>query len=408
VASSGSGTLPVIGGAAGTLNDIIGCRVTRSFAPRLRVDGRNQAGCGYEGGRTVKPPPLRYSRPGSLAEALATLASLGEHGKVLAGGQSLVPLLSMRLAAPEHLVDINRLAELGYVRVEDGQVRVGALARHAEVLADPAAAAAQPLLAKALRFVAHAAIRNRGTTVGSIVHADPAGEMPAVLAVLDGAVRVAHQGGERLVPASEFFLGPLESAVEPGELATEALFPVLPPSAGTGFAEVSRRRGDYAVCGVAAIVRLDEDGRIIQARAGYLSVGPSPLVLDLTDAAAADQAAAGPAAPARAATADPAAAAARAPGAAVRAAADPATGGAADPAGQASPVGQPGFPAAADLARQRVDPEPDIHATADYRRHLAGVLTQRALLEALGEAQVRGDGAGQGSPGGMAPGRDGP
>ena len=305
----------------------------------------------------MKPAPLRYSRPGSTAEALATLASLGEHGKVLAGGQSLVPLLSMRLAAPENLVDINRLAELSYVRVEDGQVRVGALARHAQVLADPAAAAAQPLLAKALRFVAHAAIRNRGTTVGSIVHADPAGEMPTVLALLDGAVRVAHQGGERLVPASEFFLGPLESAAEPGELATEALFPVLPPYAGTGFAEVSRRRGDYAVCGVAATIQLDEAGRIAQARAGYLSVGPSPLVLDLTEAAAAD--------------------------------------------------GTDGFSAAADLARQQVDPEPDIHATAAYRRHLAGVLTQRALLEALGEAQVRGtarEGAGNGSPGGAAPG----
>ena len=322
----------------------------------------------------MKPPPLRYSRPGSLAEALAILDSLGEDGKVLAGGQSLVPLLSMRLAAPEHLVDINRLAELGYVRVEDGQVRVGALARHAQVLADPAAAAAQPLLAKALRFVAHAAIRNRGTTVGSIVHADPAGEMPAVLAVLDGTVRVARQGGERLVPAGEFFLGPLESAVQPGELATEALFPVLPPAAGTGFAEVSRRHGDYAVCGVAATVRLGTGGQITQARAAYLSVGPSPLVLDLTDAAAAD------------------------------------TASAAD-AGAAHSAGLAGFPAAADLARQQVDPEPDIHATAAYRRHLAGVLTQRALLEALGEAQVRGtarDGAGQGSPGGTAPGRDGP
>ncbi len=297
----------------------------------------------------MKPPPLRYSRPASTDEALATLASLGEDGKVLAGGQSLVPLLSMRLAAPEHLVDINRLAELGYVRVEDGQVRVGALARHAEVLADPAAGAAQPLLAKALRFVAHAAIRNRGTTVGSIVHADPAGEMPAVLAVLGGAVRVARQDGERLVrlvPADEFFLGPLESAVEPGELATEALFPVLPPAAGTGFAEVSRRRGDYAVCGVAATVRLGEDGRIAQARAAYLSVGPSPLVLDLSDAA----------------------------------------------------DGTDGFSAAADLARQQINPEPDIHATAAYRRHLAGVLTQRALQEALAEARERGgaekDGAG--------------
>src|SRR5262249_61407532 len=113
-------------------------------------------------------------------------------------------------------------------------------------------------------------------------------ERPAVLAVLDGAMRVAYQGGERLVPAGEFFLGPLESAVEPGELATEALFPVLPPAAGTGFAEVSRRRGDYAMCGVAATVRLGEDGRVAQARAGYLSVGPSPVVLDLTQAATAD------------------------------------------------------------------------------------------------------------------------
>jgi carbon-monoxide dehydrogenase medium subunit len=215
--------------------------------------------------------------------------------------------------------------------------------------------------------------------------------MPAVLAVLDGAVRVAHQDGERLVPATEFFLGPLESAVEPGELATEALFPVLPPAAGTGFAEVSRRRGDYAVCGVAAIVQLDADGWIVQARTAYLSVGPVPLVLDLTDAAAADQTAAAPRTPA-----------------------GPAIGSAADPAGAADRVsraGLTGFPAAADLVQEQVDPEPDIHATANYRRHLAGVLTQRALLEALGEAQVRGtarEGAGQSRPGGTAPGRDGP
>jgi carbon-monoxide dehydrogenase medium subunit len=290
----------------------------------------------------VKPAPLRYSRPGSTAEALTLLASLGEDGKVLAGGQSLVPLLSMRLAAPEHLVDINRLAELGYVRVEDGQVRVGALARHAQVLADPAAARAQPLLAKALRFVAHAAIRNRGTTVGSIVHADPAGEMPAVLAVLDGAVRVAHQEGEQLVPATQFFLGPLESAVEPGELAVEASFPVLPPRAGTAFAEVSRRHGDYAVCGVAALVHLGEDGRLAQARAAYLSVGPCPVVVDLTEAVA------------------------------------------------GLPAGTTEFPAAGPLAQAQIRPGSDIHATAAYRRHLAGVLTQRALREALGAARERG------------------
>jgi carbon-monoxide dehydrogenase medium subunit len=289
----------------------------------------------------VKPAPLGYSRPESVAGALTALAELGPGAKVLAGGQSLLPLLSMRLASVGHLVDINRLAELSYVRVEDGQVRVGALARHADVLASPAAAGAQPLLAKALRFVAHPAIRNRGTTVGSIVHADPAAEIPAVLALLAGTVRLASSGCERVVPAGEFFLGPLESAVGHGELATEALFPVLPPAVGTGFTEVSRRHGDYAVCGVAAVLRLGADGAVASAHAAYLSVAPCPLVLDLTGAIA---------------------------------------GAGADTAA---------FPAAAEAAREQVEPEPDIHATASYRRQLAAVLTERALLEALAEARKR-------------------
>jgi carbon-monoxide dehydrogenase medium subunit len=286
----------------------------------------------------VKPPAFGYSRPESVAEAVTVLASLGPDGKVLAGGQSLVPLLSMRLAAPAHLVDINRLAELSYVRVVDGQVVVGALARHAQVLRDRAAASAQPLLAKALALVAHPVIRNRGTTVGSIVHADPAAEMTAVLALLGGSVRLVSAGGERVVAARDFFVGPLESDLRYGELATEATFPMLPPATGCGFAEVSRRHGDYAICGVAALVRLDGGGRIDAASAAYLSVGPRPLVLDLTAACA----------------------------------------------------GQPaGFAAAAEQAMAELDPEPDIHATADYRRHLAGVLTRRTLLEALADARER-------------------
>jgi aerobic carbon-monoxide dehydrogenase medium subunit len=288
----------------------------------------------------VKPPPLGYSRPESIAEALTRLAELGPEGKVLAGGQSLVPLLSMRLAAPCHLVDINRLAELSYISVAPGQVRIGALARHAEVLASPAALA-QPLLAKALRQVAHPAIRNRGTTVGSIVHADPAAEMPAVLALLGGTVRLASQAGQRQVSASEFFLGVLESAVQPDELATEVLFPVLAPATGTGFAEVSRRRGDYAICGVAAIVRLTPDAEIAAAHAAYLSVGPRPLVLDLTGAV------------------------------------------------HGSPASATALPAAVAMASDTIDPDGDIHASADYRRHLAGVLTGRALLAAAREAVAR-------------------
>jgi carbon-monoxide dehydrogenase medium subunit len=289
----------------------------------------------------MKPPPFRYSRPGTVAEALTLLAELGEDGKVLAGGQSLIPLLSLRLAAPAHLVDINRLPGLSYVRVDDGQVRVGALARHAHVLASPGAAA-QPLLGKALRFVAHPAVRNRGTTVGSLVHADPAAELPAVLALLGGSVRVASAAGERLVPGADFFLGPLESAVGPDELATEALFPVLPPCFGTAFTEVSRRQGDYALCGVAALAEVGEDGRVRQARASYLSVGPGPVVLDLTEAVA-------------------------------------------------GTVGdEPALAVAASVARAKIEPTGDIHATAGYRKHLVGVLTARALAGAISEA-TRGD-----------------
>lgn len=265
---------------------------------------------------------------------------LDDEAKVLAGGQSLVPLLNMRLAAPEHLVDINRLSALSYVETTNGAVRIGALARHADVLASEQAAAAQPLLRQALRWVAHPAIRNRGTTVGSLVHADPAGEMPAVLALLGGIVRVASTAGERSIPASDFFLGPLESAVQPGELAIEAEFPALRRrSTGTGFAEISRRRGDYAVCGVAALAWLGADGRVGGASAAYLSMGPVPVVLDLSEAVAG-------------------------------AAADAVT-----------------FPGAAGLARDRLHPQPDIHATASYRRHLAGVLTERALLDALAGAR---------------------
>jgi aerobic carbon-monoxide dehydrogenase medium subunit len=282
----------------------------------------------------VKPPPFGYSRPESVDEALSTLAALGPDGKVLAGGQSLLPILSMRLAAPHHLVDINRLTELDYVRIDASTVRVGALARHARVLADTAARVAQPLLAQALRLVAHATIRNRGTTLGSFVHADPSGEMTAVLVLLGGSVRVASKSAQRDVPAHEFFLGPLESAVAPGELALEASFPVLGPRSGTAFVEVSRRQGDYAVCGVGALVELDRDGALSSARTAYLSVSATPLVLDVSEAG-------------------------------------------------------DDFAAAAALAREQVNPEADIHATADYRRHLAGVLTERALREAHAAAWER-------------------
>ncbi|MFB4315760.1 FAD binding domain-containing protein [Actinomadura sp. 21ATH] len=286
----------------------------------------------------MKPPPFEYTAPETAAGALRALG--GGDAKVLAGGQSLIPLLNMRLAAPARIVDVNGLAELDTVEVSADGVRIGALARHARVERDRAAAAAQPLLRQALRHVAHPVIRNRGTVVGSLAHADPAAELPAVLAVLGGTVEAASVRGRRTVPAAEFFTGPLESALRPDELAVSAFFPAVPPLAGTAFAETARRHGDYALAGVAAVVELDDDLRVTSARAGYLSVAATPLVLDLTEAAA-------------------------------------------------SAVRTGDWPAVAAYARERLDPDADLHASAAYRRHLAGVLTERALRAATSEALRR-------------------
>lgn len=286
----------------------------------------------------MKPPAFRYHAPKCLPDALAVLAEVGTEGKVLAGGQSLIPILNMRLAAPGHLVDINALTELAYVRSDSGGVRVGALARHADVEGDEAAYRTVPLLRQGLRLVAHPVIRNRGTTVGSLAHADPSGEMTAVLALLGGTVELARASGTRQVDAADFFVGPLESCIEPGELAVSAYFPRLPPGTGTEFVEAARRHGDYAMCGVAVAVTLDAGLRIVCARAAFLSVSPVPLVLDLTE----------PLAGRTAETAD--------------------------------------WQAAGELAAGLTEPEPDIHAGAEYRRHLVRVLTARALHTAAGRA----------------------
>jgi carbon-monoxide dehydrogenase medium subunit len=294
----------------------------------------------------MKPPSFAYHRPGTVPEALAMLASTGHDGKVLAGGQSLVPLLNMRLAAPAHLVDVNWLAELDEVAVDDRAVRVGAIARHARVEADPAAAEAVPLLRQAIGDIAHATIRNRGTVVGSLVHADPAAELPAALVLLGGSMELASAGdGTRRVAAADFFLGPLESAVRPGELATAAVFPRPPAGTGSAWVELARRAGDYALCGVGALVALDQGLRIGSARAALISVGPAPVPVDLTDA----------------------------------------LGG--------QPHDAADWAAAGRLAAAATEPEDDIHASAAYRRHLAGVLTARAARAAAAHAAKRLGGA---------------
>lgn len=289
----------------------------------------------------MKPSAFDYSAPESVEEALRVLADAGGDAKVLAGGQSLLPILNMRLAAPAMVVDINRLTDLAYVRSEPDAVVVGALARHADVEHDADAHAVLPLLRQALRLVAHPVIRNRGTTVGSLAHADPSGEMTAVLALTGGTVTAASRaGGEREIAAQDFFVGPLESSLEPGELAVAARFPRFPPGTRTAFLEVARRHGDYAMCGVAVAVTVD-DGAVTSARSAYISMSPTPLVLDLGEAVS----------------------------------------------GRSVDAGD--WSAAGRLVREAVDPEADIHATADYRRHLAGVLTERAIAQAVGGASDR-------------------
>jgi carbon-monoxide dehydrogenase medium subunit len=222
----------------------------------------------------MKPPPFAYHRPESREAVDRLLAELGDEAKILAGGQSLIPILNMRLAAPAHLVDINRLpGEAGEPALEGGAVRFGPLVRHAD-----AERGCHPLLEEALSYVGHPAIRSRGTVVGSIAHADPAAELPAALLALDGEVRCRSANGARSIPAREFFLGALENALEPEEWVDEVSVPAH--SAGTGYAveEFARRHGDYAICGVMAVARPPS------VRLVHFGVGPLPLVTELEGA----------------------------------------------------------------------------------------------------------------------------
>lgn len=288
----------------------------------------------------MKPAPFTYLRPTTLEDAVAALAA-DPTAKVLAGGQSLIPLLNMRLAAPSALVDINHLPGLDRVQVSEEGIRIGALARHNDVLAHPGVRRVQPLLSSALEHVAHATIRNRGTTVGSIVHADPAAEMPMVMRLLGGTLDVAGPAGRRVIGADQLFAGPLESTLAHDEIAVEAFVPALPAATGAAFDEVARRHGDYALVGAGAVVGVDGSGAVTAARVGYLSASDVPEVVDLTAALA---------------------------------------GGIDDEA----------LAAAGEEALTHLDPAADIHASADYRAQLVRVITARVLREAhLGAQEVQ-------------------
>ena len=279
----------------------------------------------------MKPAPFRYARPVTAAEAVALLASHHGEAKLLAGGQSLVPLLNMRLARPAVLVDLNGARELGRIEATpDGGLVLGALVRHADLAASPLVRERAPLLAAAARHVGHVAIRNRGTLGGSLAHADPAAELPAAALALDATLELLGPRGPRRIAAAEFFRGLLSTALDADELLAEVIVPAAAP--GWGFAELARRPGDFALAGVAA--SLDGHGR---ARVVGFGVADRPRRLrgaeSLAVAAPRD-----PTMPARA-----------------------------------------GAAAAADC-----EPPTDVHASAEYRRHLVAVLIEDALREAAG------------------------
>ena len=289
----------------------------------------------------MKPAAFEYFAPGTLAEALALLTRHGGDAKPLAGGQSLIPAMNFRLARPAVLVDLNRVAALAYVRAESGGVAIGAMTRQRTVERSELVARAAPLLAEAMPSIAHPQIRNRGTVGGSIAHADPAAELPAVMVALEARFRARSVAGERSIAAREFFKGMLETALAPDELLVEIALTPLPPRSGTAFLEVSRRHGDYALVGVAAVVTLDRAGGCRAARIVLLSVGDGPVLAAQAAALLVGQA----------------------------------------------PSDELLRAAAAAVARD-IDPPSDIHASAAYRRHLAAVLTRRALERAFERAGV--------------------
>ncbi|MDX1548455.1 MAG: xanthine dehydrogenase family protein subunit M [Rhodothermales bacterium] len=285
----------------------------------------------------MKPPPFRYAAPETEAEALALLAEHGPDAVPLAGGQSLVPAMNFRLARPAVLVDLNRIETLTPLySTDDGGLRLGAMVRQRTAERDPRVAERAPLLAAALACVAHPPIRNRGTVGGSLAHADPAAELPAVMLALGARLCLRSVRGDRWLDAADFYTAFFSTAREPDELLAEIALPPPPPRSGWAFREVARRHGDYALVGVAAHVALDERGRCRTARLALLSVGDGPT---------------------------------------------PAPSAARLLVGE-TPTPE-GIRAAAEAIDHDIDPGNDIHATAGYRRHLARVLVEDVLTQAF-------------------------
>ncbi|HEX4328460.1 MAG TPA: xanthine dehydrogenase family protein subunit M, partial [Burkholderiales bacterium] len=277
----------------------------------------------------------------SLEHALTLKAEAGEEARFLAGGQSLIPAMNFRLAQPAMLIDLNPLDELDYIRVENGVMRIGARTRYSKVEHAAEVARWQPLLAEVLPNIAHPQIRNRGTLCGNLAHADPASELPAVMLACGARMHARSAAGERWIPAAAFFLNLFETALTPDEMLVEIELPALPERSGTAFIEVARRPGDYAMAGVAVSLSLDANGLCSAASIALCNAGPTPLAASI--------------------------------------AAKMLIG---------SDLGSEAIAAAAAQAQREVEPNGNVHCTADYQRHLAGVLTRRALTTAAARART--------------------
>ena len=230
----------------------------------------------------MKPAPFGYHRATSVEDAANLLSELDD-AKILAGGQSLIPLMNFRLSTPAHLIDISNLPELNEIRVDDRSVTIGAAVTHTTLLKTSQVASELPLLVDAEKLIAHEVIRNRGTVCGSLAHADPAGEMTAVIRVLNGAVRTSSVEGERVIQAVDLFEGPLQSSLTETEIIVEAIFPKLGRNSASSFREVARRHGDYAVAGAVSVVDYDNARSIESARTAFLSVGPVPILISFDE-----------------------------------------------------------------------------------------------------------------------------
>lgn len=293
----------------------------------------------------MKPPPFAYLDPADMEEALTALSEHGDEAKILAGGQSLVPLLNMRLAQPQVLIDINRITDLQFIedRAVDGRggIAIGALTRQRTVEDSSDVSRRIPLLREAIAWVGHPQIRNRGTIGGSIAHADPAAELPTVFCALDGVATVRSSRGSRTIPAAGFFQYTFTPAIEQAEMLTEVWLPLPEPRTGHAFLEVARRHGDFALVAVAASVTLSETGACTDVRIALGGAAPTPIRATEAEASLAGR----------------------------------------SPSPEA-------MVQAGKLAAGQTDPTGDIHANAEYRREVAGTLAIRALEIAVRRAQA--------------------